>query len=279
MTVDDLDFAVNITHQEGWGYNTEDLHRILRWSPEGCFVMWDDDRRIGMATTLFYGTFGWVGNVVIDKDHRGLGYGKAMTERCTTFVLDKGARGVRLFAYDNTRDFYTHLGFGHEGQVRVFRRSPATIEPPEPRSGFEVKVIEAQHLEAALGLDATAFTGDRKVLLRAVWEADPALCLGLWKDEQLRGALFGKKVLGNIEVGPWVCDLQDLGPAIDLMDTLLSMINCSVYTASYESQEIVIKALEERGFKQVDRVFCMSLGPVPRMKVENILAVGALEKG
>lgn len=279
MTQDDLDFAVQITHQEGWGYNKEDLDRLIQWSPEGCFVLWDGQRRIGMATTVFYGTFGWVGNVVVDKDHRGLGHGKAIMGHCTAHLLERGARGARLFAYDNTRAFYEGMGFRHEGPVRVFRRDPGPGERPALKPEFAIKVLDHAHLDHAIGLDKLAFAGDRSTLLRAIWGGNPGLCLGLWREDELRGVLFGKKVLGNIEVGPWVCDLPDIRPALALMDVLLSMVACSVFTAVHEAQTTVLQALDRSGFKQIDRVFGMSIGDVPGQRVEDLLSVGALEKG
>ena len=281
MTEADLDFAVAVTHAEGWGYTKEDLQKILGWSPDGCFVLWSEERRAGMATTLFYESFGWVGNVVVTKDLRGKGMGTAILKNAISHIMGKGARGVRLFAYENTVSFYKDLGFQHEGAVRVFRRPSEEGLGPRPGRlpGYSISALKEHELDLVLEMDRTAFGGDRANILRTIWVTDPALFLTLRKEDKIVAFMAGKKVLGNIEVGPWVSTIADPGPAIALMDTLISLANCSIYTAIPGHQGAILKALDDRGFKQVDRVFTMSFGQPPPMRKDQLLSVGALEKG
>ena len=279
MVKEDLDFAVDITHQEGWGYTKEDLQRLLEWSPEGCFVLWYQGRRVGMATTLFYGGFGWVGNVVVSKDLRRRGLGLSIMKKVISHLTSMGAQGVRLFAYENTVPFYEKMGFVHEGPVRVLRRPPGQGPAPSIMGPLTVTVMKEEDLETILDMDHHAFGGDRAHILKTLWNKDPALMLVLRKEGQIVAFLTGKKVLGNIEIGPWVCTLPDVRPAINLLDTLISVSNCHIYTALSESQTFVLKSLEDRGFKAIDKVYAMSIGHPPPMIKERLLSVGALEKG
>jgi GNAT superfamily N-acetyltransferase len=279
MVKEDLDFAVDITHQEGWGYSKEDLQRILEWSPEGCFVLRHEGRRSGMATTLFYGGFGWVGNVVVSKDLRGRGFGLSIMKKVISHLTSRGARGVRLFAYENTVSFYEKMGFVHEGPVRVLRRAPGQAPGPVLKDGYTISPVSEEALKEILDMDRQAFGGDRGHILKSIWRKDAPLMSVLRKEGRPVAFLAGKKVLGNIEVGPWVCTLSDIRPAISLMDSLLSMSNCHIYTALSESQGLVLKALNERGFKPIDKVFAMAIGHPPPMMMERLLSVGALEKG
>jgi predicted N-acetyltransferase YhbS len=279
MTVDDLDFAVEITHQEGWGYTRDDLKRILEWSPDGCIVIEDDGKRIGMATSLNYGGFGWVGNVVVRKDHRGLGHGKAIMRHIISEMMGQGAHGVRLFAYENTTSFYETMGFRHEGPVRVMRRHPELATEPMLPTGYDVSPVKEDELPAIIDMDRDAFGGDRGKVLRTIWEANPGLVLALRKEGETVAFLAAKKVLGNIEIGPWVTSRSDARPALHLLDSLLHLSNCHIYIATSEARAGTIKALEERAFQQIDTVYAMSIGRPPQMRDERLLSVGALEKG
>ena len=281
MTVDDLDFAVKITQQEGWGYGKEDMHRILRWSPEGCFIVWMEGTRVGMATTLSYGTFGWVGNVVISKDLRCQGLGNSLMKHCIAHLMNKGAKGVRLFAYENTCAFYDRMGFRHDGLSKVYRRPAAKWGPVLAPEGYEVLPLKRENHMAAISLDSEAINGDRAYVLRTVWYENPILSYGLWEKERhkLRGLLVGKRVLGNIEVGPWVCDLPNCEAPMAMLDLLLSTTDTLTFMAVPDAQPKIVAALAERGFIAIDKVFAMHIGQPPPMKSDNLLAYGALEKG
>lgn len=279
MTSSDLDFAVKITHAEGWGYTKEDFMRLLKWTPDGCYVVWSEGRRTGMATTVFYGTFGWVGNVVVDRDHRGRGMGLSLIKRCISDILDKGGMGVRLFAYTNTRAFYEEMGFRHEGQVGVFRRAVAPVKAAPVPAGIEVRRLGPGDHAEAIALDKAILGGDRGRVLRSMWEVNPDLSFGLWKDGRMRGFAVGKKVLGNIEVGPWLCDLPDKGPAIVLLEAIMGADRTDVFLGVPMAQGVTVKALQYHGFVKVDTVHGMALHRPPPMDTDSILAVGALEKG
>lgn len=281
MTLDDLDFAVQITQQEGWGYARNDMQRLLRWSPDGCFIVWMEGSRVGLTTTLFYGTFGWVGNVVISKDCRRRGVGTSLMRHVITHITDRGARGTRLFAYENTIPFYEGMGFRHEGQAQVYRRAAAKWGPVLAPPGHIVMPLRREDQPLALALDSEAFGGDRSHVLKTIWQENPGLSYGLWEEERrrLRGIIVGKKVLGNIEVGPWLCDLPGTAGSLALLDTLLSTTDTLTFMAVPDLQTELIKAIGTRGFAAIDRVFGMYVGQPPPMRLDSILAYGALEKG
>lgn len=281
MTLEDLDFAVKITQQEGWGYDAGDLQRILRWSPEGCFIVWMDGSRVGLTTTLFYGTFGWVGNVVVAKDVRGHGIGTSLMRHTISHIMNRGAKGVRLFAYENTTGFYEGLGFRHDCLTQVYRRSPAKWGPALPPEGHVIALLRREDQALALALDSEAIAGNRSHVLRTVWQENPGLSYGLWdKDHRrLRGLIVGKKVLGNIEVGPWLCDLPGVAGPMALLDMLLSTTDTLTFMAVPDMQTGLVKALGTRGFTPIDKVYSMYVGQPPPMNKDHILAYGALEKG
>jgi hypothetical protein len=195
--------------------------------------------------------------------------------------MNRGAKGVRLFAYENTCAFYERMGFRHDGMSRIYRRSPAKWGPVLTPEGYEILPLRRESQMAAITLDTETFGGDRSQVLRTIWQDNPNLSFGLWEKgrRKLRGLLVGKKVLGNIEVGPWICDLPGHEGPLALLDLLLSTTDTIVFMAVPEAQGAVVKALGDRSFSAIDKVYAMHIGQPTPMRTENLIAYGALEKG
>ncbi|MCK4442900.1 MAG: GNAT family N-acetyltransferase [Thermoplasmata archaeon] len=98
MTKGDIPFALDITDREGWGYTHEDFRRMLELEPDGCFVAFDNERRIGMLTTINYGRTAWIGNVVTESNRRGEGIGSRVVLHAVEHLRGRGVqqREVRL---------------------------------------------------------------------------------------------------------------------------------------------------------------------------------------
>ena len=88
---------------------------------------------LGSVMVGFDGHRGWLYYLAVDPEHRGQGYGRALTEAAERFLIERGCPKAELMVRpDNTgpQDFYAHLGY---------RRAPRAvyakwlIEPPQPQ--------------------------------------------------------------------------------------------------------------------------------------------------
>ena len=61
MTPKDYMFAVELANTMNWNMTVEDFKFNSRLEPNGCFVLFDDSKRVGVATCISYGSVGWFG--------------------------------------------------------------------------------------------------------------------------------------------------------------------------------------------------------------------------
>ena len=66
MDQKDFGFAVELANTMDWNMATEDFQFAKQLEPEGCFVLFDDSKRVGIATCISYGKVGWFGNLIVD---------------------------------------------------------------------------------------------------------------------------------------------------------------------------------------------------------------------
>ncbi len=83
----DIPFAVRLTDQEEWGITPSALRRLRRLNPRGCFIAYDGITRTGLTTTTVYGKeLAWIGNVIVDGEHRGKHIGQSLVEHAVAFL-------------------------------------------------------------------------------------------------------------------------------------------------------------------------------------------------
>ncbi len=95
---------------------------IVKQSIEGsfCFGIYKDKQQVGFARVITdYATFGYLADVFVDKDHRGLGLSKELMK----FILKqdslKGLRRLMLATLD-AHSLYAQFGFeSQEGNKRL----------------------------------------------------------------------------------------------------------------------------------------------------------------
>ena len=75
MTADDFPFATELANTMDWNMATEDFQFMQSLEPEGCFVLYDGAKRLGIATCISYGKMGWFGNLIVKEEYRNRGAG------------------------------------------------------------------------------------------------------------------------------------------------------------------------------------------------------------
>ena len=89
----------------------EDFQFMTQLEPEGCFVLFDDSKPIGIATCISYGKVGWFGNLIVKEEYRSKGAGSLLVKHAINYLHGKGVETIGLYAYPNLIKFYGNLGF------------------------------------------------------------------------------------------------------------------------------------------------------------------------
>ena len=286
MTPADFPFAVALTDTERWGFTVEDFERYLALSPRGCFVVEQGGDRLGMLTTFLYGEVGWIGNVIVSAMARGRGLGGALMDHAIAYLESAGARGIRLWAYENTVALYAKYGFADDGLRSKrwigFGHTKHVAPSSRPPKGCAVFPVNALTMKDVYALDRAAFGADRsRVLERVAVDNPKGGFLARSTAGSPAGFLMVKSSPKGCEIGPWVVNAKDAAWAVPcLLEAAVERFaGESVELGAYTKRADVQAALADHGFHAGFETVRMTRGKAPAEDVAAICAIGALEKG
>ena len=106
MRTKDHAFATQLANTMNWNMAPEDFQFMSLLEPEGCFVLFDGSKRVGIATCVSYGKVGWFGNLIVQEDYRHRGAGRILVTHAVDYLHDKGTQTIGLYAYPHLTSFY-----------------------------------------------------------------------------------------------------------------------------------------------------------------------------
>jgi GNAT superfamily N-acetyltransferase len=273
MSVDDFAFAVRLTDTMNWNLVEEDFQFMTDLEPEGCFIIWDESERIGVATTISYGKVGWLGNVIVREEYRGRGVGSLLVKHALDFLTKQDVEAIGLYAYQNKIPFYQRLGLEYDSDFIVLKGKPDSsseqVHQREASKNDEREIIDLDHF---------CFTASRRKLLTPILDESSNACYVTKEKGSIRGFVVAKVYPGMAEVGPLVCQRGCPDIAVDLLKAALNRVKgLEVVTCIPEKETIIRSTLMKRGFSEAFRVARMFYG-VPRLN-DCIYMAESLERG
>jgi ribosomal protein S18 acetylase RimI-like enzyme len=257
MTTQDILGGLRLNTVVGWNQTVADWTRFLTASPDGCFVMDDDGKVVGTATTLSYeNLFAWIGMVLVDPSYRNRGIGTSLLQRTIEYLDAAGIPTLKLDATPAGKPLYEKLGFVSEYEIDrwILKRSIAN-QPTDTNAS-----LSSQDLSAIFQHDLNAFGADRSSLLASLNEIAPDLTLIAQNGSQLMGYAFGRRGLFADHLGPWMS--LDANTAKKLLDEfLLRSPRETIIVDALKSNPAAGALLRERGFSPVRLLTRMYRGP------------------
>ncbi len=274
MTSGDVEFAIQLTDLEDWGYTPEDFRRFMRMDPDGALVAWEGSRRIGVTVATLYGKVGWIGSIIVDPEARGKGNGKALLSEAIHYVEGHGGETCWLNAYVNTEKFYREFGFKAVGNTAHFEGKAVGVVEPEAR------LAHAGELEEISRFDSDYFGTDRGKVLRELYH-DFGDSFFIWPEAGVTGYVVGGPHPGGVEIAPWVCDPARPEVAERLLNHLMSGHSGKSFGLNVPSENAVaLRVLKSLGLREVFRTVRMYRGKGEgRIDPRGIFSLGGLEKG
>jgi predicted N-acetyltransferase YhbS len=215
-TEQELEQVLAITEAEDWGFDLEDLEFVRDLDPQGFFVSVDEPGRVvGAASSVTYGSVGWIGNVVVSREHRRAGLGTALSNACVSYLHGHG-RAAALFSYAHSEPMYERLGFRKVRKYGVYRGiaggrpARATDFIERNRLGRSARIGPgSEHVGDICELDELMWGDDRSRLLHAWARRHANLTLvalepTLRGEERVVGYAIGRANSRGAEVGPLV---------------------------------------------------------------------------
>ena len=274
MVVEDIASAVKLTDTRNWELTTEDFEFMMEMEPEGCFVILDDSKFIGLTIAVTFANLGWIGNVIVDRDYRRRGIGSLLIKHSINYFLSRDVTTIGLYSYMDVLSFYEKLGFKLDETFIYLSGSGVQLNKVTT-----VKRMEDEDFKTAVNLDRYCIGVSREKLLKGIFAVSKELCYVTYKDNTLIGFVMAAKSSKNVEIGPLICDSSSEDKAIDLVKAILrKFIGFNVHIGIPEKQFKMLSALRGLGFRDNFKVVRMYYGNVPPDK-GCIFAMESLERG
>ena len=257
MTVDDLEFAVNITRTMDWNLEKGDFLFMMELEPEGCYVLADDEEKVGIATNVNFGRIAWFGNLIVDKNRRDKGGGSLLVRHSLGYLQEKGVRTLGLYAYIERIPFYERLGFKKDVQYVVLHGKPHSSAVKADLALART----AKEFRDVVNFDSACFGESREKSLGPIISDLDNRCYMHKHNGQVDGYVVAKIYGDAAEIGPLVCPSGRGDLAADLLREIISGLEeREVALFVSEKEAAILAMLEDSGFHESFRLTRMFWG-------------------
>jgi len=256
METEDLGILLEMAHVEGWSSEMLEFELYTQLNPDGCFTCIADNNVVGGVMTFAYPNSGWIGNLVVDRQYRLKGLGKALFRRALrrlshlpTQLLCASPMAVGLYS-----------SFGFNKVIDIFRW--------ECKDRAFIPVNNEPDLKKILRLDKKYWNEDRSKMLEAFIEHRSYLCNN--------SACFGYgKNMDHWTIGPWIGNDRDAAAEIldrSMIEKKGDRILVDVPAQNTSAWDI----LNALGFEVVGKTVFMCKGKFPDIAFDNIYGFASM---
>ena len=256
MVSADFSFAVQLANTMHWNMTQKDFEFMNAVEPFGCFVLFNDLERLGIATCVNYGYVGWFGNFVIKNEYRNIGAGSFLLRHTINYLKQKGVLRIGLYSYPHLTSFYQKHKFAIDTEFFVLRGSPLIS------SIFKEKEeAEKNNFLSLLEFDKRCVGFNReKTLLPLFFDKRNKV---YFSDQNgiIEGYVLIKIINQTAEIGPLITIQNSNTIARDLLFTAFRKLNnFDVFIYVQKKNKKLIKLLFESGLQKDFSVVRMFLG-------------------
>ena len=256
MRAEDFSFAVQLANSMDWNMSEEDFKFMLELEPDGCFVLFENGERLGLATSISYEKVGWFGTLIVNENYRRKGAGTFLAKHAMNYLKNKGVETVGLYAYPHLVGFYEKLGFKPDMDFLVLQREPATSE-----NEGTTRTTNKTDIPTVIDFDRKCFGASRGKLLEPILLNKRNTCQIVTDGDEIIGYVAAKVYDTMAEVGPLVCIKNHANFAVTLLKTMLSKLeNLAIFICLPTTEDSLLETLLKAGFHENFRVTRMFLG-------------------
>ena len=237
LTPADIPAAQRLRALANWNQTDADWQRLIAFEPDGCFAAEINGELAGTATTTRFipssgpGSFGWIGMLLVDPQHRRRGIGSALLNKCIAHLEEAGVETIKLDATPLGKKVYGRLGFRTETIIERWERVAETSAIPFPCKIEPRAPILSGELAA---FDTPIFGANRRRILEAWRDAWPECAFAARAGNQLIGYALARRGERFQQIGPVV------GKSLEISESLLG-----VAVGQLANENIVIDILAE----------------------------------
>ena len=258
MRPEDFRFATELANTMNWNMTQEDFEVNMQLEPDGCLVLMDDSKPIGVATCIDYGQVGLFGNLVVKEAYRKQGAGSQLVKHAVNYLRRKGTTTIGLYAYSALTAFYSKLGFTHDADFVVLKANTVSTLPKSEGKLEAARVNDLPHIEA---LDTGCFGASRKRLLDLILQNPNNLGFVAVEGPEIVGFIAAKVFGEASEVGPLVCQKTHPETAVKLLHEVLRKLEgAEAYIYLPAAESALLDTVFKAGFTEEFRLARMFYG-------------------
>jgi GNAT superfamily N-acetyltransferase len=273
MTEADISLGMRLSRAEGWNQTAADWLRFLKLQPGGCFVAEEGGLPVATVTTCVFQRVAWIGMMLVHKESRGRGIGRALMERALQWLDEQGVVSVRLDATAMGKPMYEKLGFEPQFDIGRFagQVSDAIARPP---TALADKIC----LDEICALDRAAIGYDRTRLIRALLSEKDAWANVMRSSDRLLGYVSTRAGSIATFVGPCAAETPTAGRQL-LAGALRVTAGRQVFVDVPLDNRPAVETVDSTGLTQARQLIRMTCGPLVVEKIEWLWASSGPEKG
>lgn len=278
MRSEDIQFAIRLSNQEKWGVTRGDLTRILQLDPRGSFVAVYGSTRVGLLTTTSYGRkLAWIGNVIVDRKHRGNRIGRTLVQNAIDHLQRTKVEHIGLYCFDENVRFYRRLRFVRDAPFVRLHRKPKPYHP----SPLQGKAAPSLPLRELFSADRKAFGADRSRLIQMILRTKAGWYFGTVTRASARSYILVKQYRDMFEFGPWVCIRPQKDQPRQILQSALSKTDQKpIEVSCLRNHRKAFLLFQKNGFETIRHGYRMYLDNIPKIgDTETNYALGFLDKG
>jgi predicted N-acetyltransferase YhbS len=269
---EELNFAHFLTKVEKWGTTRQELEELLYIDPRGFFIANIKNEPVGIVSSINYGSFGFIGNLIVLKNFRNQEIGiKLMKFAIKNLKLNK-INTIMLDAVPSAVPMYEKLGFiPFCRSLRLKANLKSKLKNP-----FVNHILD-EDLSELMKFDYIQFKGDRSELLKKRFSQNKDYCFVIRRSGQIKGYLMAIPKNRHIFIGPWIVDLEEPTPHI-LLERLVYKKKTKIIIGILESNYKAVILLKSLSFKIFNFSVRMFLGD-PYIPSNGIFAIAGPDRG
>jgi len=256
MSREDFPFAVQLANTMDWNMSEADFEFNRMLEPDGCFVLSEAEKPVGIATCISYGKIGWFGNLIVRNEIRKRGSGSLLVKHSVRYLKAKRAETIGLYAYQHLIGFYEKLGFRQDEDFVMLSGKINNCRIPN-----YITEETATEKPSLIKLDQHCFNWDRTKLLTPILSEKANLSYYRKKNGKIVGFAAAKLYEEMAEIGPLVCESGQSAVALDLLENVICRLKGQVaYVCVPTAENDLVKTIESRGLRESFKVTRMYLG-------------------
>jgi GNAT superfamily N-acetyltransferase len=271
MTKGDLESVYEIVDSQNWGYFDEDIIRMIDFDPNGNFVLYVENKPIGVLFSSTYTEYAFIGPVIVNPEYRGQKLGKALMDHAIDYLEGRGVTSMELDSVFPATTLYRRHGFKDKYVSYRYRGFIAVSSEVIPQ------FLKPDMIDDMVEFDKKMTGLNREKHLCKFVEDFPDSILITGKDRIQGYALVRPRKGDQFWIGPMVAE-DDFSGKMLFHSVINNHVGKVLSLGVPETNRFMIDSVKTRGFIHTIPALRMFRGK--RLEYEqNVYAIIAPEKG